>query len=99
MSFAEPNMLNPQVFAERKLRRLFPYNSPDETAFVRWKFRSDLQKTGFQDIKIVPFDWLHPSVPEQLIGFVSSTGRVIERAPLLREFSGSLHVKAVRPSN
>ncbi|MFC1859885.1 class I SAM-dependent methyltransferase [Thermodesulfobacteriota bacterium] len=98
MSFAEPNMLNPQVFAERKLRRLFPYISPDETAFVRWTFRRDLQKIGFQNIKTVPFDWLHPSVPKQLIDLVFSTGRVIERVPLLREFSGSLHIRAVRPA-
>jgi 2-polyprenyl-3-methyl-5-hydroxy-6-metoxy-1,4-benzoquinol methylase len=99
MSFAEPNMLNPQVFAERKLRWMFPYISPDETAFVRWALRSNLEKTGFQDIKIVPFDWLHPSVPKQLVGMVSAIGRVIERVPLLREFSGSLHIKAVRPSD
>jgi 2-polyprenyl-3-methyl-5-hydroxy-6-metoxy-1,4-benzoquinol methylase len=99
ISFAEPNMLNPQVFVERKLRRLFPYVSPDETAFVRWAFRSELQKTGFQDIKIVPFDWLHPFVPKKLIDLVSSIGRMIERVPLLREFSGSLHIKAVRPSD
>lgn len=35
MSFAEPNMLNPQVFLERKLCFLsyFSYVSPDETAF------------------------------------------------------------------
>ena len=35
LSFAEPNMLNPQVFCERHFRRFFPYVSPDETAFVR----------------------------------------------------------------
>ncbi len=99
MSFAEPNMLNPQVFAERKLKRLFPYVSQDEIAFVRWTLKRNLQETGFQDIKIVPFDWLHPSVPKQLIGLVSTIGRVIERVPLLREFSGSLHIKAVRPSD
>ena len=99
MSFAEPNMLNPQVFIERKLRRLFPYVSQDESAFVRWAFRRDLQKTGFQDIKIAPFDWLHPSIPKQLIGLASSIGRMLERVPFIREFSGSLHIKAVRPSD
>ena len=97
MNFAEPNMLNPQVFAERKFRWLFPYISPDETAFVRWTFKKKLHKTGFQDIKIEPFDWLHPSVPKKLIGLVSTIGRVMERVPLLREFSGSMHIKAVRP--
>ncbi len=97
MSFAEPNMLNPQIFAERKFRRLFPQVSPDETAFVRWRLKKLLQETGFQDIEIVPFDWLHPAVPRQLIGWVSTIGRVVEWAPVLREFSGSLHIKAVRP--
>jgi 2-polyprenyl-3-methyl-5-hydroxy-6-metoxy-1,4-benzoquinol methylase len=97
ISFAEPNMLNPQVFAERKFRKLFPYVSPDETAFVRWKFKSMLQKAGFTDIEITPFDWLHPSVPRPLIGLVSAMGRALEWLPLLREFSGSLYIRAIRP--
>jgi 2-polyprenyl-3-methyl-5-hydroxy-6-metoxy-1,4-benzoquinol methylase len=97
ISFAEPNMLNPQVFAERKFRRLFPHVSPDETAFVRWTLKRTLRKAGFRDIAIVPFDWLHPCVPRQLIGLVSAIERVVERAPLLREFSGSLHIRAARP--
>jgi SAM-dependent methyltransferase len=98
LSFAEPNMLNPQVFAERKFRKLFPYISPDETAFVRWSLKSALQKAGFSDIEITPFDWLHPSVPQSLIGSVSVMGRALEAIPLLREFSGSLYIRAIRPS-
>ncbi|MDF1593422.1 MAG: hypothetical protein P1P89_18060 [Desulfobacterales bacterium] len=97
ISFAEPNMLNPQVFFERKFRKFFPYVSPDETALVRWNFQQSLLKADFRDIKIVPFDWLHPSIPEPLIGTVSLLGRVLEKTPLLREFSGSLCIKAVRP--
>lgn len=98
MSFAEPNMLNPQVFAERKFRRLFPYVSPNETAFVRWALRSTLHEAGFRDIDIIPFDWLHPSVPQPLVGLASSMGRILERIPIVREFSGSLYISAVRPS-
>lgn len=45
-SFAEPNMLNPQVWAERHFRRFFPYVSPDETAFVRWSLRQQLATLG-----------------------------------------------------
>jgi 2-polyprenyl-3-methyl-5-hydroxy-6-metoxy-1,4-benzoquinol methylase len=97
ISFAEPNMLNPQVFAERKFRRFFPYVSPDEEAFVRWTLRNILQKIGFQNIEIKPFDWLHPSLPHSLIGFVSSVGRIFEMVPILREFSASLYIKAIRP--
>lgn len=97
MSFAEPNMLNPQVWAERKFRRFFPQVSPDETAFVRWKLDKTLREAGFRDIRIVPFDWLHPSVPRIMISLVSGVGRILEAIPILREFSGSLYIKATRP--
>jgi len=96
LSFAEPNMLNPQVYLERKFHYLpmFSYTSPDETAFVRWKFARLLARHGFQDISITPFDWLHPAVPRPLIGFVRGVGRLLERLPGVREFSGSLYIRA-----
>jgi SAM-dependent methyltransferase len=99
-SFAEPNMLNPQVFLERKLafiRPLFWYVSPDETAFVRWSLRALLEKIGFQDISFQPFDWLHPAVPPALIPLVCHLGRWIEKTPGLREFAGSLLICGRRP--
>jgi 2-polyprenyl-3-methyl-5-hydroxy-6-metoxy-1,4-benzoquinol methylase len=96
ISFAEPNMLNPQVFAERKFRRFFVYVSPDETAFVRWSLEKQFQLAGFSNIEITPFDWLHPSVPQSMIGFVSGIGNMLERIPIFREFAGSLHIKAIR---
>jgi 2-polyprenyl-3-methyl-5-hydroxy-6-metoxy-1,4-benzoquinol methylase len=100
LSFAEPNYLNPQVFLERKLRfikPLFWHVSPDETAFVRWWLGALLAKAGFEDIRITPFDWLHPSTPPGLIRAVLAVGSGLERTPLLREFSGSLHITAGRP--
>jgi len=99
MSFAEPNLLNPQVFIERKFTFLRPwlsYVSPDETAFVRWKLHALLEKAGFVDIAITPFDWLHPATPAFLIGPISGAGRVLEKTPLLREFAGSVHIRCRR---
>jgi SAM-dependent methyltransferase len=93
LSFAEPNMLNPQVFIERKLafiRPLFWYVSPDETAYVRWPLQTLLARAGFQDINIKPFDWLHPAVPSSLIDSVYRVGRWLEQVRWLREFAGSL---------
>lgn len=91
MAFAEPNLLNPQIFAERTfLRRFLPQVSPDETAFVRWRLAARLRRHGFGAIKITPFDWLHPAVPKTLISSVQKAGRVLERIPVVREFSGSL---------
>ena len=97
LSVAEPNMLNPQIYAERHFRSFFPQVSPDETAFVRWQVRRTLERVGFSDISIVPFDWLHPAMPPALIPLVRSIGAVVERLPLVREFSGSLWISARRP--
>lgn len=94
IAFAEPNMLNPQVFIERKFRRFFHYVSPDETAFIRNKINKKLSDKGFTDILITPFDWLHPAVPEVLIKYFSKIGYVLEKIPLIREFSGSLLIQA-----
>lgn len=101
LSFAEPNMLNPQVFAERKftfLHRWFWYVSPDETAFVRWKLPKLLTEMGFEAIEIMPFDWLHPSTPIALISTVNRLGGWLENMPVVREFSGSLFIRCRRPS-
>jgi len=96
MSFAEPNMLNPQIFCERKFRRFFPRISEDETAFVRSSMKQLLQQTGFSNCKIIPFDWLHPAVPKPLIPCVSAAGKIVEKIPVLCEFSGSLLITAER---
>lgn len=101
LSFAEPNMLNPQIFVERAFSAFPPFSSyvsPDETAFIKWKLRNLLRTEGFEEIVIHPFDWLHPSTPMRLIDRVHSLGRTIEKCPILREFSGSLIISARRPS-
>ena len=102
MSFAEPNLLNPQVFLERHpgpFHRLFYYISPDETAFVRWSLTRVLSRHGFESIRITPFDWLHPATPRPLIGIVRTVGSVLESVPGVREFAGSLHISARRPTS
>jgi SAM-dependent methyltransferase len=99
LSFAEPNMLNPQVYLERRFHYLpmFSYTSPDETAFVRWRFADELRRAEFQEVSITPFDWLHPATPKSLVPLVRGIGAMVERIPLAREFSGSLHIRAQRP--
>jgi 2-polyprenyl-3-methyl-5-hydroxy-6-metoxy-1,4-benzoquinol methylase len=96
--FAEPNHRNPQVFLERKFRRFFPYVSADETAFYRHQIYRDLTKAGFSNIRVVPFDWLHPATPAVIIPFVSGVGWLFEKIPFIREFSGSLLLSAIKPA-
>jgi 2-polyprenyl-3-methyl-5-hydroxy-6-metoxy-1,4-benzoquinol methylase len=97
ISFAEPNMLNPQIYCERHFRRFFPQVSPDETAFVRTRLGKTLERAGLQSVSIQPFDWLHPATPPFLIGAVSTIGRVCETVWPVKEFAGSLHIRAARP--
>ena len=101
MSFAEPNLMNPQIYLERKFHYLpiFDYTSPDETAFIRWRLKRLLQKIGFQDIRIQLFDWLHPHTPKSLIPIVSRLGNILERSPVIREISGCLAISAARPAS
>lgn len=100
MVFAEPNMLNPHVWMERNIelvrKRLGA--SPDETAIVRWNLARDLEKMGFVDVDIRNTDWLHPYTPKPLINIVYNLGLVLEKIPLIREFSGSVLIFARRPA-
>lgn len=90
--FTEPNMLNPQIMLERKIKLIgkLLYNSPDETAFIRWSLKKKLKKLGFEEIIISPFDFLHPFTPSSFIPIIDEMGSVIEKIPILKEISGSL---------
>lgn len=99
IAFAEPNMLNPQIWAERHIPYVRKRNhaSPDETAIVRWRLAKQLSDIGFVDIKITNTDWLHPRTPSALIKVVSKIGAVLEHMPLIKEFTGSVLIYARRP--
>lgn len=100
LSFAEPNYLNPQVFLERMFRFLpcFSYVSADETAFVRFALERRLRSIGFVDVRITPFDWLHPATPAGCIAPMERIGALAEFLPVLREFAGSLLITCRRPA-
>jgi 2-polyprenyl-3-methyl-5-hydroxy-6-metoxy-1,4-benzoquinol methylase len=98
MSFAEPNMLNPQIMVEKNVPWIKRHmgDSPDETAFFRWKMRRMLREAGFDQIEVTPLDWLHPAVPKRMIDTVLKIESLLDRTPLLREFGGSLYIRARR---
>ena len=96
--FTEPNMLNPQIAIQKNVpwikRKLG--DSPDETAFFRWPLRRLLKRTGFRDVQIYPFDFLHPKTPFPLVNGLNAIGRFLEHVPALSEFAGSLYIRAVK---
>jgi 2-polyprenyl-3-methyl-5-hydroxy-6-metoxy-1,4-benzoquinol methylase len=97
--FTEPNYLNPQIFCERKIPflRKALHVSPDETAFVRWILKKQLLRHGFQNIRLQPFDFLHPATPQRLIPAIKGLGSILERTPVICEIAGSLSIYAQKP--
>lgn len=96
--FTEPNMLNPQIAVQKNIpwikRKLG--DSPDETALFRWPLRRLLEQTGYRDIQIDPFDFLHPKTPVSLVNAVNRFGGFLEKMPVVSEFAGSLYIRAVK---
>jgi ubiquinone/menaquinone biosynthesis C-methylase UbiE len=96
--FTEPNMLNPQIALQKNVpwikRKLG--DSPDETAFFRWWLRRLLEQTGYRDVRIDPFDFLHPKTPVPLIDRLNAVGRFLENVPIISEFAGSLYIRGVK---
>lgn len=99
MSFAEPNMLNPQIFLQKNIPWLKARlgDSPDETAFTRWPLNRLLNRIGFDPVFISPFDWLHPQTPKSLIPYFRRLGQILESIPGISDFAGSLLIRAHRP--
>jgi SAM-dependent methyltransferase len=97
-AFSEPNMANPQVWAERHVgvvRRL-RHVTPHETAFHVDDLRNQFERAGFRVDVCEPFEFLHPSTPERLIGAVERVERVLEGTPL-RRVAGSIRIAGRRP--
>jgi SAM-dependent methyltransferase len=96
--FTEPNMLNPQIAVQKNVpwvkRKLG--DSPDETAFFRWRLRGLLEQTGYRNVRINPFDFLHPKTPVRLINRVNAFGLFLESVPVISEFAGSLYIRGVK---
>ena len=96
--FTEPNMLNPQIAIQKNIPWIKQKlgDSPDETAFFRWSLRRLLEQTGYRDVRIDPFDFLHPKTPVALVDRVSAFGRFLENVPVISEFAGSLYIRAIK---
>ena len=94
--FAEPNMLNPQILIQKNvpLIKRWMGDSPDETAIVRFSMVKLLQQTGYKNVRVFPYYFLHPAVPKSLTSMFSTIGQAVEKIPLLKEIAGSVIIYA-----
>jgi ubiquinone/menaquinone biosynthesis C-methylase UbiE len=97
--FSEPNLLNPQVALMFHCTPLKPHFavSPDERAFTRFEAWRALRASGFESLRVSPFDFLHPSTPAAWLKPAERWTLRFEGLPFLREIAGSLLLEARRP--
>jgi ubiquinone/menaquinone biosynthesis C-methylase UbiE len=96
MIFAEPNMLNPQIFIQKNVPIIKRWmgDSPDETAVVSWRMKKLLMQIGFKNVQVFPYDFLHPSIPAFCINPISAIGLFFEKVPVIKEIAGSVVIYA-----
>ena len=94
--FTEPNMLNPEVFLETNVRFIgkIAQKTADEKAFFRLSLKRMLEKSGFKNVSVIPFDFLQPLTPAPLINIMTRIGCMLEHTPILKEIAGSLKIMA-----
>lgn len=95
IAFSEPNMLNPQIFLQKNIPAIKKMlgDSPDETAFIKWRLKKILRANNYKNINITNFDFLHPFTPNFLCGFLNQAGKnFFEKIPLIKEITGSLFI-------
>lgn len=92
--FFEPNLLNPQVFLEKKIKFIgkLLQNSPDETALVKNSIRKKLKNLSFKNINVANFDFYHPALPFFIVKNFNFIFKILEKTPLIKEISGSLYI-------
>jgi len=97
--FAEPNMLNPQIWLERHVEyfRRRSGSSPDETAFYRRALTRRLRRAGFINVQIRPHEFLHPRTPSYAIPLMQHVTFWAERIWPLKCIAGSLLIRAEKP--
>lgn len=97
-AFSEPNLANPQVWAERRIElvRKARHVTQHETAFLAGDLRAQFEAAGLEVELCRPFEFLHPKTPARLIGTVGAFERLAERTPL-RAIAGSIAIAGRRP--
>jgi SAM-dependent methyltransferase len=98
-AFSEPNIANPQVWAERRfgfLQRL-RHVLPHEIVFRPDKLRRQFEEAGLEVDVCEPFEFLHPVTPRPLIGMTLKLERQLE-ATRAREIAGSIRIAGRKPA-
>lgn len=97
--FFEANFWNPQVLVKSLLPAVGRWagNARCQVGIRKFDLMKAASHQGFTNVEVMPFDIIHPLTPRRLIRFFQGLAFVIEHAPVVREFCGTLFIWAKRP--
>ena len=98
-AFVEPNMANPQIWAERHIGFVKRWRrvTAHETAFHSRQLRRQFEAAGLVVDVCRPFEFLHPSTPRWLIRPMLFLERMLSHTPLVG-IAGSIQIAGYKPS-
>ena len=94
--FTEPNMLNPIIAIQKNIPfiKKIMGDTPDETAFIKWKIKELLKTNKYKNIEVTSFDFLHPSLPAFSLPIMKPLTDFLDELPIISEIAGSLYIKS-----
>lgn len=97
--FFEANYWNPQVFLKNHVPGLgrLAGDAPSHIGMRRYRLMRLASQQGFAYVDITPYDIIHPLTPRWMIPSMQSLAFILEHAPVIREFCGTLYISAQRP--
>lgn len=99
--FFEPNPWNVYFNIRILISRLMPFLKSKNNYYFRPKNRIQLltiiSEIGYTGIKILPYDFLYPPIPKMLLWPMQNLSLILENAPYIRNFAGSLYIWAQNP--
>lgn len=98
--FFEANYWNPQVMLKNLIRPLGRWtgDASCHAGMRKYDLMKKASHQGFTNIEIIPYDIIHPELPQSLLPQVQSASFFLEQMWLVRELCGTLYIWLTKPS-
>jgi dolichol-phosphate mannosyltransferase len=99
--FFEANYWNPQVL----VKSLFPAigrwagNARCQVGMRKYRLMHAVSRSGFTHVEIIPYGLVHARTPAFLVRYVRDLAFILEHAPVIRDFCGTLYIWAKKPGD
>ena len=99
--FFEANYWNPQVW----VKSVFPVigrwagNARCQVGMKKYRLMHAVSRSGFTHVEIIPYDLVHARTPAFLVRYIRDLAFILEHAPVIRDFCGTLYIWAKKPGD